>query len=543
MCGIVGIHFKNPRDLGVGRENLESFVDELLLGIEHRGRDATGLLTVDAGGKANLIKADVNASTFIRWRDNVPKRVRTILGHTRFATQGGPENLDNNHPVQFGSCFVIHNGHISNDTELFKEHDLKRNAEVDSEIIPALLDKYGLDNAVTALEELDGNFAVAAVDPVRFPNTTVLAKGWSSPVEVYENHYSIVWASTAEAIKTAVRIVFGFNLPDRKIESLALGEMLVMEGDTVERVKFSPLSKSWSSRSSRGVTYTYSGSWGVDDDDDTELSGTVATYTEVSEFMSEECANCGCERLYHGSGSNFNGACQFLQANDFSCRCLGFKIAPPVAREASVLAMEFCDGCGREFWMGELVKIGRNYLCPNLCAKDPALRGTVEVVTSLPAADLRKRAEDVLARELAAGDTEENASDAREEAINEHVCQMASVKTGQEPAYIDWLVNDMKSDIAESDSTGYLVEAQRIAGKAYFDAWALLDDELNDLDQHRFTERLGEFSEGASRIANALSCDLPECGVDNICEHCERVSRQCSASMLLVSIEEEELVG
>lgn len=509
MCGIIGIHFKNPRDLGVGSENLEKLVDELLLGIEPRGRDATGLLTVNARGKANLVKADLAASDFIKWRDGCPRRVRTILGHTRFATQGTPQNLDNNHPVQFGTCFAIHNGHISNDSDLFKEQSLERQAEVDSEIIPALLSKFGLNNATEALELLDGNYAVAAVDPERFPNTTILAKGWSSPVEVYENNYAVMWASTKAAIKEAIKAVFNVDLATRKIETLALGELLVMSGDTVERLRFKPRAKF---RSSYTTTYgngysSYSG--GKWDDDDDDLGAlTPATYTEVSDFMSEVCANCGCERLYHGSGSNFSGACNFITANtNFRCRCVGFKVVPQEGRQSP---WEYCDGCGREFVMGDLDKVGQKYLCV-ICAKDPAVQGTVVQLTSVSATDLRKRAEDVIERyELAKDEAEDDgqAFGVREEAINEHVCAMASAKTGQEPAFIDWLVNQMEPGLADIDGTGWLNGAKAEAGKAYYDAWGLLNDEIEEIEAAQFPLSVASLGDACDTESDEEVCGV-----------------------------------
>lgn len=473
MCGITGIHFKNPRDPGVAGDNLERLVDELLLGIEHRGTHATGVLTVDAQGRPNLCKADLAASQFIKWRDTMPRRVRTILGHTRFATQGEPTNLDNNHPVQYGSCFAIHNGHISNDSELFNQFSLDRQAEVDSEIIPALLNMTGLDKARDALELLDGNYAVAAVDPERFPNTTILAKGWSSPVEVYENHYAVMWASTKDTILNAIEEVFGLRLASGEIKSLSLGEMLVMNGAEIEKLKFKPLTKSWSRSSSSSSTTTYSYRYGWHDvEEDTEDS------------LQDKCVSCGCERLYHGSGVDFSGACTYVQAgSNFRCRCLAFKTE-------SRLAIEFCDGCGREFYIGDLIKIGRKYLCPNVCAKDPALNGYI-----LPKAGktLRDRAEDVIARQLAAAEEfgvpewDEEAWAAREEAFNEHVCNMASEKTGQAADYIDWLVNRMDKELAEVDESGYLNEAKRVAGKAYFTAWYDLNSEVEEVDSVRWS--------------------------------------------------------
>ncbi|HWV45467.1 MAG TPA: hypothetical protein VN039_05485, partial [Nitrospira sp.] len=153
--------------MGISHGQLETLVDEMLLGIEPRGTHATGLLVVDRKNQPFLEKADVKASTFVKFRTGLPRRVRTILGHTRLATQGEPHILENNHPIQYNSCYAIHNGHINNDSELFTEFELDRIAQVDSEIIPALFDKFGLDKAHLALQELDGGYATAVVDPER----------------------------------------------------------------------------------------------------------------------------------------------------------------------------------------------------------------------------------------------------------------------------------------------------------------------------------------------------------------------------------------
>jgi hypothetical protein len=463
LCGIIGIHFKNPRELGITSKNLEDLVDEMLLGIEHRGRDATGLLTVDAKGKPNLVKADLDAWNFIKWRDGIPKNVRTILGHTRFATQGTPQNLDNNHPVEYGTCFAIHNGHISNDSDLFRDFSLERNAEVDSEIIPALFDKFGLDKAHMALQELDGGFATAVVDPARFPNMTVLAKGWSSPVEVLETKHAVIWASIPEAIQEAAEKVLGFTPAREKIVSMKAGEIILMEGETVEKLSFKPMVRStsrssWSSSTTRGTSYSYSSS-----DND----------------LHDPCTSCGCARLWHGEGSDFTGACKGKQIGGLrGCRCIAF-VEYAVRGSA---AYDYCDGCGREFSISDLVKRGTNYYCFNLCAKDERYAATK---TGL---DLRQRAEDVIfkqhltAEELSVNELDEPAWKAREEAVNKNVCEMAEEKCGLAANYIDWLINSCTNEIVESDSTGYLVEARRIAGKAYFNAWSQLSDEIEEIE-------------------------------------------------------------
>jgi glucosamine 6-phosphate synthetase-like amidotransferase/phosphosugar isomerase protein len=87
MCGIAGVHVKSAH---LGRFPLDRFVDELFLGIEHRGRDASGYVAVNDEGEVMMQKAPVKASLFTRKRKTIPNSARTVLLHTRLATQGLP---------------------------------------------------------------------------------------------------------------------------------------------------------------------------------------------------------------------------------------------------------------------------------------------------------------------------------------------------------------------------------------------------------------------------------------------------------------------
>lgn len=514
MCGIIGIHFKNPRDIGISRDRLEDLVDEMLLGIEHRGYHATGLLTVDSRGKSNLVKADINASTFVWFRERIPRRVRTILGHTRYATQGSPQNLDNNHPVQYDSCFAIHNGHIANDSELFKKHSLGRHAEVDSEIIPALFHKFGLDKAHLALQELEGGFATAIVDPVRFPNMTILAKGDISPCEVLETDKAIIWASEARTIQDAAENVLGFRPAYSKIKSLHPGDILLMEGETVEKLEFKVKARTWTNKTTTTTT---------------SCSTSTLPSNPRTWRIYEECKNCGCARIWHGSAGDFSGSCNHHQlGTNKKCKCEKWvepekkevKPLTPLEQTNTTKAWEYCDGCGRSFYCGDLKLIGTRYLCPTLCAKDDE-KVTEAEKTQKPRPRkpeellIRKRAEDVLlVQQLKSGKGSGVVSDtagweAREEAINLHACQMAALKTGMSDTYIDWLVNNCTNEIVEGDSSGYLNEARTLAGKAYFDAWTMLDDEIEDIETWAWQDRLAAERARGSEDRR----DEEECGV------------------------------
>jgi len=236
MCGIAGLYLHRE----IGAPDLEYFVDELLCNIEHRGRDATGLVAVAEDGNTQLQKYACPAQHFIRFRAGLPEGSQTVLLHTRFATQGHESNNQNNHPVQYGTCFAVHNGHINNDSTLFAEHKLDRLAEVDSEIIAALANEFTLDNIEQVLESVEGSMATAIIDPINHLGKLVLAKGWSSPLIILRHKWMTVWASEQRAIKEAWSACFGTPPADDKFINAGAGSYYILTPDRMEEHKFDP---------------------------------------------------------------------------------------------------------------------------------------------------------------------------------------------------------------------------------------------------------------------------------------------------------------
>jgi hypothetical protein len=237
LCGIAGFHLKHKGKVKQHGQ-MEQFADLLLTGIEQRGRQATGFVAVTADGKRYEIdKRPQNAKDFIKERKRLPIGTRTFLGHTRYATQGSNENHANLHPVIAGTCLTTHNGGIWNDGDLFKKHEIHRNAEVDTEIIPALIHKHGWENAAQALHELHGSFAIASID-LKHPGEVLLAKGDFSPLYWIETENFVVWASTDKAVRDAWAEVLGTPPAWNKFSKLDEGDMLWIKGHVIEPAKF-----------------------------------------------------------------------------------------------------------------------------------------------------------------------------------------------------------------------------------------------------------------------------------------------------------------
>lgn len=226
MCGIAGVYLRDPSL----RVDLDQMLDTLLLEIEDRGKHATGFVSIGDEGVLEWQKASCDATKFIKHRRWVPRGTRVMLGHTRWATQGEPAFMENNHPIKRGPFFIIHNGHVSNDTKLFTNAERERYGQVDSEAIAARLSSYGdLKFLGNVIEEIEGDAAVAAVDE-RDAASLVLARGHSSPLYVLNGKRIVVFASTRLAVEKAYERHIG-RLPKEEPRFIDEGKMLFWKGE------------------------------------------------------------------------------------------------------------------------------------------------------------------------------------------------------------------------------------------------------------------------------------------------------------------------
>ena len=247
MCGICGISMSHGEDM-----NIDSLAKDMLIDMESRGSDATGVAWNGSDSQVWITKENTPASRFVK-ELAVPKDAKTLIGHTRWATQGLPENNDNNHPIDANGIVGVHNGYISNDYKLFREVlGLEtRIAEVDSEAAFALLGSEDL-STVDALTMIQGSAALAWLDTSE-PDILNLARiSWSPLIIGKTDKGSLLFASTRTCILDAAGNQ-GVSLYD--IEALEEGEYLqVKEGEILTRARFAKnKTKSYS-----GVAHDYS---------------------------------------------------------------------------------------------------------------------------------------------------------------------------------------------------------------------------------------------------------------------------------------------
>ncbi|MFI8519036.1 glutamine--fructose-6-phosphate transaminase (isomerizing) [Streptomyces sp. NPDC085481] len=164
MCGIVGY---------VGGQSALEVVITGLKRLEYRGYDSAGVAVLSDGGLAAAKKAGKLVNLEKELVDRPLSSGSTGIGHTRWATHGGPTDT-NAHPHldNAGRVAVVHNGIIENFAALRAEladrgHDLL--SETDTEVVAHLLAEEfssvgDLAEAMRLVcKRLDGAFTLVAV--------------------------------------------------------------------------------------------------------------------------------------------------------------------------------------------------------------------------------------------------------------------------------------------------------------------------------------------------------------------------------------------
>jgi glutamine---fructose-6-phosphate transaminase (isomerizing) len=241
MCGIIGI----TQASAAGGGERTDVVEVLLEGLgrlEYRGYDSAGIALVGPLASDGLWRA--RAANGTRSLDDLTKRAEDAprgsaagIGHTRWATHGGPTE-QNAHPHVdcSGSLALVHNGIIENHVELTDElvaagHHLE--SETDTEVLAhlievALADRPDLGLAVavrSALGRVQGAFSLAVVSSDE-PDLIVAARR-VSPLLMGINGDAAFLASDIPAILGLTRDFF--VLEDDQVAELRPGVLRVTD--------------------------------------------------------------------------------------------------------------------------------------------------------------------------------------------------------------------------------------------------------------------------------------------------------------------------
>ena len=174
MCGIIG--YLGPRPAA-------PVLLDSLRRLEYRGYDSAGVVVLGLEGAPVAVKAAGKVQALLDRIDGEEITGTVGMGHTRWATHGGP-TFENAHP--HADCgqrfFVIHNGIIENFAELREElvaqgHVFR--SETDTEVLPHLIESYYEGDLVAAsrraLRRLRGAYAVVILSSTD-PDTLIGAR-------------------------------------------------------------------------------------------------------------------------------------------------------------------------------------------------------------------------------------------------------------------------------------------------------------------------------------------------------------------------------
>lgn len=148
MCGILGISCFGGL---TNQKDMQSLLRELFLLSETRGKEASGV-ALGTNHEIRFIRTPFSASELVRstvfemevkTAMNARSPYFTALGHSRLVTNGYEHDNRNNQPVVVGKSIAVHNGIIVNYRDIWAAYPmLKAGTELDSEVIPALVNIY-----------------------------------------------------------------------------------------------------------------------------------------------------------------------------------------------------------------------------------------------------------------------------------------------------------------------------------------------------------------------------------------------------------------
>ena len=239
MCGLAGVLQTNQARSRSDLRMIAEMFTELLVGSEHRGPYATGVALINASGDYYVSKAPVPASGFVTSRDyrlvidKLGNDTTLLMGHTRWPTRGSHLDNQNNHPLVSGGehqthgigltrsvCILTHNGHVTNHHALSRLMNLKRQVEVDSEIILRLAERNVVESGIAPVSFAEdvsrcrGRLSAIAV-VMSDPTKILLIKG-NQPLEVryHAARGIIAYASESEILDSAIGSDSGWEAID-----------------------------------------------------------------------------------------------------------------------------------------------------------------------------------------------------------------------------------------------------------------------------------------------------------------------------------------
>lgn len=239
MCGIFGF---SDAQRALTPKQRQVLIKALAVASEERGTDSTGI-AYNSYGHLNVYKRPIPAR---RFTPKLPPDAITVIGHTRYATQGNAKFNINNHPFRGKAGYMdfalTHNGVLYNDATLRREEHLpKTSIETDSYIAVQLLEKseqLSINSLADMVEKLSGSFIFSILNT---KNDLYLVKG-DNPVCLYRFPNGLyVYASTSEIFRNALRKL-PWPMSGGELLTLKNGDILKIRNDgNLKYGKFTPV--------------------------------------------------------------------------------------------------------------------------------------------------------------------------------------------------------------------------------------------------------------------------------------------------------------
>lgn len=229
MCGIVGY---------TGKRQATPILLDGLSRLEYRGYDSSGIAVANKD-TVEVVKAQGRLAELYKRTGDRPAGV-TGIGHTRWATHGGPSDV-NAHPHYSGNktFAVVHNGIIENYLELrafLSDRGFTFRSETDTEIVPMLLEYYYdgdmLDAIIKTRNKLKGSYALGILHAGDGNAFYALRK--DSPLVIGLGEGENFIASDMPALLTHTR---RFLIPDEKEIAMITPEAVTVFNRNKEQVQ------------------------------------------------------------------------------------------------------------------------------------------------------------------------------------------------------------------------------------------------------------------------------------------------------------------
>ena len=264
MCGIFGMIIKG-KDLFTYNE-FNKLSNNLFKYSSTRGKEAAGFalrtqntidILKDSGSPQDFIKKEkykkILKKGFNEFNNNSIKTGElinfpiTLIGHSRLVTNGIQSQSYNNQPVIVKDLIGVHNGIITNDQELWRNHnEIKREYEVDSEIILKLLSKYlnksrsFIKSTTDTFNEIKGSASIASLF-TDYKNL-LLATNTGSIFYVYSPNKNIfIFASERFILQKIIKSKYIDN--NFVIKQLKANEAMIFDLDNMKMNTFKLNSK------------------------------------------------------------------------------------------------------------------------------------------------------------------------------------------------------------------------------------------------------------------------------------------------------------